>query len=57
MAARGIIVSYETIRRWCMKFGQTYAHLLKKSQRQLVDQWFLDEIFIKIVDAIHLITE
>ena len=47
------LVSYETIRRWCMKFGQTYAHLLKKSQRQPGDQWFLDEIFIKINGRRH----
>jgi putative transposase len=53
LAARGIIVSYETIRRWCMKFGQTYAHLLKKSQGQLGDQWFLDEVFIKINGRRH----
>ena len=53
LAARGIIVSYETIRRWCMKFGQTYAHLLKKAQGQLGDQWFLDEVFIKINGRHH----
>ena len=48
LAARGIVVSYETIRRWCLKYGQTYAKLLKKTQRDLGDQWFLDEVFIKI---------
>jgi hypothetical protein len=25
MAARGVVVSYETIRRWCDKFGKQYA--------------------------------
>ena len=53
LAARGIIVSYETIRRWCMKFGQIYTHVLKKSQGQLGDQWFLDEVFIKINGRRH----
>ena len=53
LAARGIIVSYETIRRWCLKFGQTYAKLLKKSRGQLGDQWFLDEVFIKINGRHH----
>jgi len=48
LAARGIVVSYEAIRRWCLKFGQTYAKLLKKAQGNLGDQWFLDEVFIKI---------
>lgn len=42
LAARGIVVSYETIRRWCLTFGQTYAKLLKKAQGDLGDQWFLD---------------
>jgi putative transposase len=53
LAARGIIVSYETIRQWCLKFGQSYAAVLKKSQGQLGDQWFLDEVFIKINGIPH----
>jgi len=53
LAARGFIVSYENIRRWCLKFGQTYAKLVKKSQGQLGDQWFLDEVFIKINGRPH----
>ena len=27
MLERGVIVSYETIRRWCLKFGQSYANM------------------------------
>ena len=53
LAARGIIVSYETVRRWCLKFGQIYAKLLKKSHRPLGDQWFLDEVFVKINGRLH----
>jgi putative transposase len=53
LAARGIIVSYETVRRWCLKFGQIYAKLLKKSHRPMGDQWFLDEVFIKINGRLH----
>jgi putative transposase len=30
MAERGVIVSYETIRQWCQKFGQTYAKGLRR---------------------------
>jgi putative transposase len=26
MLQRGIVVSHETVRRWCVKFGQTYAN-------------------------------
>ena len=30
LAERGIIVSYETVRRWCPKFGQSFAHGLRR---------------------------
>ena len=30
MLQRGVIVSYETIRRWCAKFGQAYANRLRR---------------------------
>jgi putative transposase len=32
MLERGIVVSYETVRRWCAKFGQTYANALSRRQ-------------------------
>jgi putative transposase len=43
---RGVIVSYETIRRWCAKFGQAYANGLRR--RRPGDKWHLDEVFLKI---------
>ena len=46
LAARGIVVSYETIRQWCLKFGQCYANQLRRRQGRLGDTWFLDEVFI-----------
>ena len=45
LAERGIIVSYETIRQWCAKFGPEYARRLKRRQGRLGDTWFLDEVF------------
>jgi putative transposase len=48
MLERGIVVSYETVRRWCAKFGQTYANALRRRQPQPGDKWHLDEVFIKI---------
>src|SRR6478609_4794606 len=30
MLVRGVAVSYETIRRWCAKFGQAYANQLRR---------------------------
>src|SRR6266446_248412 len=48
LAERGIIVSYETIRLWCQKFGPDYARKLKRRQGRLGDIWHLAEVFIRI---------
>ncbi|MFI6063542.1 IS6 family transposase [Streptomyces sp. NPDC051286] len=48
MLQRGVIVSYETIRRWCMKFGQAYANGLRRRRLRPGDKWHLDEVFVKI---------
>ena len=48
MAERGIVVSYETIRQWCRKFGTEYARKLKRRDGRLGDTWFLDEVFVTI---------
>jgi len=48
LAERGVIVSYETIRQWCRKFGAEYARKLKRRQGRLGDTWHLDELFMTI---------
>ena len=48
LAKRGILVTYETIRQWCRKFGPEYARELKRRQGRLGDVWLLDEVFVKI---------
>ena len=48
LAERGIIVSYETIRPWCGKFGPDDARRLKRRQGRLGDTWFLDAVFVAI---------
>jgi putative transposase len=48
LAERGIIVSYEAIRRWCWKFGRDYVRRLKKKQGRLSDTWHLDKLFVRI---------
>ncbi|MFJ3176412.1 IS6 family transposase [Streptomyces roseus] len=48
MLERGIVVSYETVRRWCLKFGQAYANALRRRRLQPGDKWHLDEVFIRI---------
>jgi putative transposase len=53
MAARGIVVTYETIRQWCQKFGQQYANQLRRRRAQTGDKWHLDEVFLKINGKLH----
>jgi putative transposase len=48
MLARGAIVSNETIRQWCAKFGPTYARALRRRRPRAGDKWHLDEVFVKI---------
>lgn len=48
LAARGIIVTYETVRQWCLKFGQQYANQLRRRRPKTGDKWHLDEVFLKI---------
>ena len=51
MLARGVVVSYETIRAWCAKFGQAYANQLRRRRPRPGDKWHLDEVFVKINGA------
>ena len=50
LAERGILVSYEASRYWCLKFGPAYARKLRKKQGGLGDIWHVDELFIEIRD-------
>ena len=52
LAYRGINVSYETIRQWCLKFSKPATKRLRK-HHQYSDQWFIDEVFIKINGKAH----
>ena len=48
LAERGVIVSYESIRLWCIKFGSEYARRLKRRHQGYGDTFYIDEIFVKI---------
>jgi putative transposase len=50
---RGIVVSYETIRRWGKKFGPDYARRLRRKQPSRDDIWHLDEVAITIAGRKH----
>jgi putative transposase len=53
LLVRGVIVSYEAIRKWCRKFGQAYANALRRRRPRPGDKWHLDEVFITINKAHH----
>jgi hypothetical protein len=42
LAQRGIVVTSETVRQWCLKFGQTYANELRRRRPRCGDKWHLD---------------
>ena len=48
LAKRGILVSHETTRQWCRKFGPAYARRLSRRRGRLGDTWHLDELFVTI---------
>ena len=48
LAERGIDVSYETVRRWSLKFGQIFASHLRRSRPRPGARWHLDEVFVLI---------
>ncbi|CAL9328392.1 IS6 family transposase ISRH1 [Streptomyces sp. enrichment culture] len=48
MLERGVLVSHETVRRWCAKFGQIYANGLRRRRPRPGDKWHLDEVFVRI---------
>ena len=53
MLERGVAVSYETIRRWCAKFGQAYASGLRRRRPRPGDKWHCDDVFIRINGTQH----
>jgi len=53
MAARGVVVSYETVRRWSDKFGRQYADSLRRRRTRTGGKWHLDEVFLKINGVQH----
>jgi putative transposase len=48
VAARGIVVSHETVRQWALKFGQSFANRIRRRLPCAGDKWHLDEVAVKI---------
>jgi len=44
LAARGIVVSHETVRQWALKFGQDFAHQIRRRLPAAGDKWHLDGV-------------
>ena len=44
LAERGLAVSYETVRRWVLKFGPLFARELRRRRQRPTSQWHLDEM-------------
>jgi putative transposase len=46
LAERGVVVSYETVRRWCKKFAASFADRLRRRRPRPGDKWHMDEVLI-----------
>jgi putative transposase len=53
LAERGIAVTHESIRHWCLKFGSDFARRLRRMRPRPGDTWHLDEVFIRIRGVLH----
>ena len=53
LAARGIIVSHETVRQWVLKFGQGFANQIRRRLPRSGDKWHLDEVVLTIAGVKH----
>jgi len=53
LAARGIIVSHETVRQWALKFGQAFANQIRRRLPAAGDKWHMDEVVLTISGVKH----
>src|ERR1700676_5327483 len=48
LAERGLDISYETVRRWVLKFGVLFARELRRRRPRPTSTWHLDEMAVTI---------
>ncbi|MGI4946098.1 MAG: IS6 family transposase, partial [Janthinobacterium lividum] len=48
MVEWGVIVTRESVRQWCIRFGAELAHKLRRHRPWPGDSWHLDEVFLRI---------
>jgi putative transposase len=53
MASHGVILTYESIRQRCLKFGQVFANEIRRRQPKRGDKWHLDEVYRRINGKLH----
>ena len=53
LCARGVVVTYETVRQWCHQFGQSYANELRRRRPKTRDKWHMNELYLKINGEKH----
>jgi len=53
LAARGICVTYETVRQWGKKFGKAFAEQIRRRAPARGDKWHLDEVVVSIAGEKH----
>ncbi len=53
LAARGIIVSHETVRQWALELGQGFANQVRRRLPAAGDKWHLDEVVLTIAGVKH----
>src|SRR3954462_10223047 len=56
LAARGIIVSHESVRQWALKFGQDFANRIRRRLPAAGDKWHFDEVVLKIAGKKHWVS-
>jgi putative transposase len=53
LAARGICVTYETVRQWGKKFGKAFSDLIRQRAPARGDKWHMDEVVVSIAGEQH----
>ena len=54
LAERGLDISYETVRRWVLKFGSAIARGLRQRRPRPSDRWHLDDMVVRIAERMYL---
>lgn len=52
---RGVVATYESVRRWCAKFGPTFAQCVRQIRPRPGTSWHLDEMFISLHGDQHIL--